>query len=135
MLISTPQPTPAKIVDRNMPAIHPQPPKQSRTHEWIDRRSLALDRAIARKLRAQPALLRHAKTTLERWIEQRQPSVSPVLLEWQEILNHWPPERIFGFLTSGEERPARLRQSSPFCGILSPQERLAIFKEYESSRA
>jgi hypothetical protein len=118
-----------------MPAVYPQPPKRTRTHEWIDQRSLALDRAIARKLGAQPALLRRAKTTLERWIEERQPCVPTVLLEWREILDHWPPERILGLLTSAEERPTRLRQSSPFCGILSPQERLAIFKEYESSRA
>jgi hypothetical protein len=117
-----------------MPAVQPQLPKRSRTHEWIDQRSLALDRAIAQKLRVQPEMLERAKTTLERWIRQREPSVPPVLFEWREILGHWPLERILDLLTSADEQPRRLRQSSPFCGILSPEERLAIFKEYESRR-
>lgn len=38
-------------------------------------------------------------------------------------------------LTRADENPRRLRQSSPFCGILSPEERLAILKDYESRRA
>ena len=38
-------------------------------------------------------------------------------------------------LASSDENTRRLRQSSPFCGILSPEERLAILKEYESRRA
>ena len=118
-----------------MPTVGPEPPKRSRTHEWIDQRSLALDRAIAQRLRAQPDLLERAKTTLERWIEQREPSVPRVLLEWREILDDWPLEGILEFLSSAEERARRLRQSSPFCGILSPEERLAVFKDYELRRA
>jgi len=106
-----------------------------RSHEWIDQRSLALDRAIAEKLRAEPDLVDRARSTLARWVEQRQPTVPPVLLEWGEILAHWPLPRILDLLVSSEENPRRLRQSSPFCGILSPQERLAILKAYESRRA
>jgi hypothetical protein len=44
-------------------------------------------------------------------------------------------ERILELLASSDEHPRRLRQSSPFCGILSPEERLAILKDYESRRA
>ena len=104
----------------------------ARTHEWIDQRSLAFDRAIANMIRAQPDLLHHAQVTLDRWIQQRPPSVPPIFLQWQEILNCWPLERILDLLMSAEEEPRRLRQSSPFCGILSPEARLAILKEYES---
>jgi len=117
-----------------MPAVCPEAQKSSRTHEWIGQRSLALDRAITQKLRAQPDLLQRAKTTLERRMQQRQPTVPPVLLEWREILERWPLEKVLELLTSSGEQPRRLRQSSPFCGILSPQERLAVFKEYESRR-
>ncbi|MGO8927093.1 MAG: hypothetical protein ACLQU3_09420 [Limisphaerales bacterium] len=106
-----------------------------RTHEWIDQRSLALDLAIAEKLRAQPALLGRARLTLERWLQQREPLAPPVLREWQEILAHWPLSRILELLTAGNETARRLRQSSPFCGILTPGERWAILKEYESRRA
>jgi hypothetical protein len=106
-----------------------------RSHEWIDARSLALDRTVADKLRAEPGLLDRARRTLDRWLEQRQPAVPAVLLEWHEILTRWPLESILDLLTSPEETPRRLRQSSPFCGILSPEERLAILKEYGSRRA
>jgi hypothetical protein len=105
-----------------------------RTHEWIDQRSLALDRAIVEKLRAQPALLERARATLSRWLEQRQPTVPSVLHEWHEILANWPLDRILELLTRGDETARRLRQSSPFCGILSPEERWAILKAYESRR-
>lgn len=107
----------------------------ARTHEWIDQRSLALDKAIAQKLRAQPQLLQRAKATLQRWIQQRQPAVPRAFLEWKEILDTWPFEKILAFLTSAEQEPTRLRQSSPFCGILTEAERIAIFKEYEALRA
>jgi hypothetical protein len=109
--------------------------RDMRSHEWIDARSLALDLAVAGKLRAEPDLLDRARRTLDRWLEQRRPAVPAVLLEWHEILTRWPLGRILDLLTSSDETPRRLRQSSPFCGILSPEERLAIFKEYESRRA
>jgi hypothetical protein len=106
-----------------------------RSHEWIDQRSLALDQAIAEKLRAEPALLDRARVTLARWIAQRQPAIPPVLREWETCLARMSFAEILDLLTSGRERARRLPQSSPFCGILSPGERLAILKRYESSRA
>jgi hypothetical protein len=109
--------------------------KPARTHEWIDQRSLALDKAIAQKILLQPALLQRAKDNLQRWIQQSQPTVPKVLFEWQEILDAWPFERIIKLLTSSEQEARRLRQSSPFCGILSEEERTAIFQEYEALRA
>ena len=57
-----------------------------RSHEWIDQRSLALDRAVVEKLRAEPALVDRARQTLGRWLEQRRAAVPPVLLEWRERL-------------------------------------------------
>jgi hypothetical protein len=106
-----------------------------RSHEWIDERSLALDRRVAAKLRADPSLLGRARTTLDRWLAQRPSAVPSVLREWQEILCRWPLEQILELLASSDENTRRLRQSSPFCGILSPEERLGILKEYESRRA
>src|ERR1039458_4284314 len=104
---------------------------QSRSHEWIDQRSLAMGRAIAGKVRAQPALFQIAKDNLKRWIQQRQPDVPIVLQEWQEILTQWPVEKILDLLTSDDENARRLRQSSPFAGVLSQEERRSIFDDYE----
>lgn len=101
----------------------------SRSHDWIDQRSLALDRMIAEKLRADPELLQRARNTLQNWILQRQPTVPKPLLEWETILATWPLERILALLVSSEEEARRLRQSSPFCGILTEQERLRIFQQ------
>ena len=106
-----------------------------RSHEWIDARSLALDRQVAAKLRADPSLLGRARATLDRWLAQRASAAPAVLREWHEILSRWPLERILDLLASSDEHTRRLRQSSPFCGILSPEERLAILKDYESRRA
>ncbi len=106
-----------------------------RSHEWIDRRSLALDRLIADKLAVQPELLDRARQTLARWIAQRQPHRPEVLLEWQEMLQSHSLSEILALLRSDSEEAHRLRQSSPFCGILSIEERLAIFREYEAARA
>jgi hypothetical protein len=106
--------------------------KRSRTHEWIDQRSLALDRAVAEKIREQPGLLQLARNTLTRWIAQREPAVPRVFLEWQEILDRRSLVEILELLTSMEDGPRRLRQSSPFCGILTPLERKAILLDYES---
>jgi hypothetical protein len=37
-------------------------------------------------------------------------------------------------LRSGDERATRLRQSSPFAGLLTPEERQAILDDYDSRR-
>jgi len=105
-----------------------------RSHEWIDQRSLALDRLIAEKLAAHPELLEHAVQILDRWIAQRQPQPPAALLEWQQILRERSFTEILAFLRSDSEKARRLRQSSPFCGLLTPEERLEIFREYEAAR-
>ncbi len=106
-----------------------------RSHEWIDQRSLAFDRAIAAKLQVDPSLLERARATLKRWLNQRQPTPPQVLLEWQQILETWPADQILQLLVDSSQHARRLRQSSPFCGILSSEERLGILKDYESRRA
>ena len=105
-----------------------------RSHKWIDQRSLALDLLIAEKIAARPELLQQAVQTLECWIAQRQPSPPAVLLEWREVLRECSLTDLLDFLRSDKEKACRLRQSSPFCGILSDEERLAVFREYEAAR-
>src|SRR2546423_15511215 len=99
-----------------------------RSHEWIDQRSLALDRRIADKLEAEPELLQQAVRVLERWIAQRQPDPPPVLLEWRGILRHRSPPDILDMLRGDTEEARPLRQASPVCGIFSAGGRLAGFR-------
>src|SRR6266567_4493253 len=104
-----------------------------RSHEWIDQRSLALDRLVADKLAVQPELLDRAVQTLERWIAQRQALPPVVLLEWRQLLRERSLSEILALLRSDSQEARRLRQSSPFCGLLTTDERLALFRDYEAA--
>jgi len=99
-------------------------------HEAIDRRSLEMDRIIARRLDEQPHLLEKARTTLNRWLDGADPSVMPTLQEWNLILCK-PLHEIQETLRGEDERSCRLRQSSPFCGILTSAERTRILMAYD----
>jgi hypothetical protein len=103
-----------------------------RSHQWIDERSLALHEAVAARLEAQPQLLEVARGNLKRWLAARP---AAALCEWQRLLDSLPLPQLLQLLRSPEEAAVRLRQSSPFAGILSPAERQAILARYESSRA
>jgi hypothetical protein len=102
-----------------------------RSHQWIDQRSLALHEAVAAKLEAHPQLLDVARRNLERWL-QRNPATA--LREWRRILDSMPLPEVVALLRSSNEEAARLRQSSPFAGLLTTEERRTIMGPYESRR-
>jgi len=103
-----------------------------RSHQWIDQRSLALHEAVAAKLEAHPQLLDVARRNLERWL-QRNPATA--VREWRSILDSTPLPEVVALLRSSSEEAARLRQSSPFAGLLTTEERRAILSVYESRRS
>ena len=98
-------------------------------HSAIDARSLEMDRLIARRLREDPAVLDKARSVLARWTASCDDSVRPVLAEWRDILDG-PLSGVLAMLEGEDERSVRLRQSSPFCGILTPAERTAILMSH-----
>jgi hypothetical protein len=110
--------------------------RRFRGHDLLVARSRALDRAVAEKLRADHGLLNVASRNLERWIAQEATSgtgtVSPALLEWQRILAERSAAEIAALLAEESEEADRLRHATPFCGILTPQERDAIYRRYAS---
>lgn len=93
-------------------------------HALLDARRLATHREIARRVDADPSLLGHALGNIERWTRQmgRTP---PALAEWQRLLRT-PWQRIRPHLVEDDEESRRLRQSSPFAGILTQRERTEI---------
>ena len=98
-------------------------------HERLEARSLALHSAIVRKVDRDPDLLRIPKRNLKRW---RARSVSPApiyLAEWGRILRK-PWAEIAEFLVSRSEDAIRLRQSSPFAGVLTAVERKRIYDAF-----
>lgn len=99
-------------------------------HIRLDERSLALHRLIARKLAADPDLLDKARDNLRRWQESSD-SPSLAFAEWAQILTS-PVDQVEQLLTERSERATRLRQSSPFCGILTEAERRVIYESYST---
>lgn len=106
---------------------------RKRSHAWIDDRSLALARAVAAKLVQQPALFDVALPNMRRWKASLNPWPAD-LDEWEQILAQGPGAAL-ARLTEDSPRGRRLRQSSPFPGVLTPPERNAIFAHYESLSA
>lgn len=107
----------------------PAEPAAYSDHQRVDARSLALHCLIARKLVASPTLLDRARATLRRWRTQACEPVPACFQEWEEILAMSPPD-VAGFLASMGEDATRLRQSSPFTGLLTPEERARIFEAF-----
>jgi len=86
---------------------------------------------IAQKVSRDPDLLDKAKGNLERWIAKSEDPLPQYLREWQEILKRpWP--EIAELITSMSEEATRLRSSSPFAGVLSPEERERIYAAFRT---
>jgi hypothetical protein len=92
-------------------------------HQTIDRANAAVDRLIARRLRRDPRLLQRARRNLKRWIAREGKNVAPVFLEWSGILETLSRAELAEFLERGTARARRLRQSTPFRGLLTRRER------------
>jgi hypothetical protein len=101
-------------------------------HHRLDMRSLALHEAIAAKLLVRPELIDRAKANLARW--QRGSVEEYWMKEWNEILA-LPVEDVVRFLRESSERATRLRQSSPFPGVLTEQERMEVLAKFSISRS
>lgn len=99
-------------------------------HERLERRSLALHRASADKLRRQPSLFEIAKEDLDHWTA-RDGRSQPYLDAWRSILNR-PIEEISAAIEKDSPRMTELRQSSPFAGVLDPKKRWRIYDTFES---
>lgn len=93
------------------------------SHEVQDAVSLELARRIATGLPQHPEWLDVARSNLERWSCQNRNA--PLLLhcyaEWLELLAR-PGVEICEALVAESDEGQRLRQNSPFAGVLPPDE-------------
>jgi hypothetical protein len=102
-------------------------------HILIDERSRELDEVVLAHFAREPEkTIEIARENIARWLAQR--GSVPALEEWEQILKE-PIQTITELLASSSEEAKRLRQSSPFCGILTEEERRTIFKKYEEIRS
>ena len=93
------------------------------SHQLIDAVSLELGQRIAAELRRRPEWLDLARSNLERWTRQNSgvPSLRQSYQEWGVLLSRSLDE-VCGVLTAETEEGQRLRQNSPFAGVLPPRE-------------
>ena len=92
-------------------------------HALIDRRNAEEDRSVACHLRRDRRILRQARANLRRWMARDGKRVRPVFAEWWRILERLNADQIADFLISDTPLARRLRQSSPFLGLLPPTRR------------
>ena len=93
------------------------------SHEGQDRVSLEMARRIAAGLRDGSVSVEIAMENLDRWSDRN--AEAPALLqcydEWRGILSR-PVEEVCEVLCAETEEGQRLRQNSPFAGVLSAEE-------------
>lgn len=98
-------------------------------HRIIEARSLAMHCLAAQKIMTEPALLVEVRRTLDTWRERYGKDTPRALEEWAAILcRPWP--QIAAIITDPGERSTRLRQSTPFAGVLSAGERKRIYAAF-----
>ncbi len=103
-------------------------------HIDLDRRSLALHRLVARKLRDDPTGFERVRATLKRWRGQVCAATLPYVTEWEQFAEQGL-EACLQVATEDSERGAALRQNSPFAGVLGDAERLAFLRDWRSANA
>ena len=101
------------------------------SHRLLEARSLAMHALIAEKIAHDPNLLMKPRRNLERWIARWGNDPPRWAVEWRNILTRSWPE-IAALITETSEKSARLRQSSPFAGVLTPQERKRIYEAFRA---
>ena len=104
--------------------------EQRSDHERLDARSLALHRLIADKIRQDVSLLEVARGNIDRWQAESGETGDPSSrTEWLVLIDG-PLEQLLSVLEGQDQRATRLRQSTPFTGILTTTERDAVFAAY-----
>jgi len=96
--------------------------------------SRELARRIAEGLRDHPEWIELARGNLERWSTRNKdsPSLLRCYAEWQAILAR-PVGEICAVLTADTDEGQRLRQNSPFAGVLTPAEVWEIKRRYATT--
>lgn len=99
---------------------------ESLLHAVRDIEALDLARLLAKKIARDPSLISRAKQI----VEERQKNASQWeandLREWQQLLATMSVSQLGRFLTDSGERAVQLRQSLPFAGLISEDERAKV---------
>ena len=90
-------------------------------HGKIDAENREHDRRIAAVIRGRPEVIQLALRNLRKWAVHWG-QVAPPWEEWEQLLRMLTPSQVADFLESDTPKANRLRQSSPFIGVLEHTE-------------
>ena len=95
----------------------------SMNHGFQDAVSLELARHIANGLPQHPEWIELGRSNLERWtrLNVQAPSLLRCYGEWRELLAR-PMAEICAALTAETDEGQRMRQNSPFAGVIPPSQ-------------
>lgn len=86
-------------------------------HRRRDDERLRLHRLIAQRLLRNPAeTVAIARANLRRWRESMGPQ--PYYEEWENLLDTHTPQELASLISADDEQGRRLRQSTPFVGVV-----------------
>ncbi len=100
-------------------------------HALLEARSLALHRAVAERLVADPQVLTRARRRVQGWLDE-----GTVARPWAEawrLALQAAPEQVAALLREDSERARAMRQTSPFAGVLDARQRWAIWRATRAS--
>lgn len=101
---------------------------------FVDVFALHYHLAVAERLRESPEeVVNHAHGNIRRWMINGGSAggESPILEEWQGLLDSSSVEQLIEIITEESDEGQRLRSSSPFVGVITPEERLEILTCFE----
>ena len=101
------------------------------THRLLEARSLAMHAVIAAKIMRDPDLLAKPRENIERWSRRFGKNPPRWIGQWQRVLTRSYRE-IAALITDPSEQGAQLRQSSPFAGMLTTEERRRIYEAFRA---
>jgi hypothetical protein len=90
-------------------------------HAAIDAENFQRDRRLAALIRRNPGTIELAKRNLETW-RNRWSELAALWEELRQMLTMLTPNQVAEFLESQTPKANRLRQSSPFLGLLEEAE-------------
>ena len=109
-------------------------PLSIKTHTESEDRSLRMARAIAELIKSDTSLTQRAIYYTNRLLHEGQGMANNDISEWRQLLETYPPERLRELLVSKSSRAKRLRRSSPFFSVLTPEERDRMIKLMEDDQ-
>ncbi len=115
----TTKPLPENKPGRSRSTASVQPGQTAFSHAAIDRCNAKQDHLVAARLRQDRRILRLARANLSRWMARDGRHVRPVFAEWCRLLERLSANELADFLISETPLARRLRQSSPFAGLLA----------------